>query len=274
MHAHEYINFWRDPRLDDLELLHATYITHSFAPHTHEGYVIGVIERGAEQFSYRGHHYVAPAGSIVFINPGEMHTGSATSEQGWTYRTLYPSIKLLQHAASELTGQARSMPFFAEPIVYDAEMSQELVNMHRVLGAQASALESDSRFLWTLSQLILRYADDHPRPRLFSGTHPGVQQARAYLDAYYAENISLAQLAAVAHLSPFHLLRAFREQVGIPPHAYHIQRRVEQAKGLLAAGWSCVDVALTVGFADQSHFSRNFKRITGVPPGRYSDIRR
>jgi len=53
MSAHEHIKFWHDATLGNLELLHATYVTHTFAPHTHEGYVIGVIEQGAEQFAYR-----------------------------------------------------------------------------------------------------------------------------------------------------------------------------------------------------------------------------
>jgi AraC-like DNA-binding protein len=53
MSAHEHIKFWHDASLSNLELLHATYVTHTFAPHTHEGYVIGVIEQGAEQFTYQ-----------------------------------------------------------------------------------------------------------------------------------------------------------------------------------------------------------------------------
>jgi len=55
MSAHEHIKFWHDATLGNLELLHATYVTHTFAPHTHEGYVIGVIEQGAEQFAYRSY---------------------------------------------------------------------------------------------------------------------------------------------------------------------------------------------------------------------------
>jgi hypothetical protein len=73
--AQEHTHFWRDPALNNLELLRATYITHAFAPHTHEGYAIGVIENGAEQFKYRRTTHVAPRGSVVHINPGEMHTG-------------------------------------------------------------------------------------------------------------------------------------------------------------------------------------------------------
>src|SRR5437764_549368 len=164
MSALEHAKFWHDSTLSNLELLHATYVTHTFAPHTHEGYVIGVIEHGAEQFEYRRSRHVAPAGSIVFINPGEMHTGSAATEHGWTYRTLYPSIELLQRAVSDPTGRTRDIPFFAEPVVHDPEMSMEISLTHRALEEQASALERESWLLWTLSRIILTFADDHQLP--------------------------------------------------------------------------------------------------------------
>ena len=270
---HEYVKFWHDATLSNLELLHATYVTHTFAPHTHEGYVLGIIERGAEQFSYRRSQHVAPVGSIVCINPGEMHTGSSAGEHGWTYRTLYPSTELVQRAASELSGKPRDIPFFAEAVIHDQEMMTEIFLTHRALEEQASALERESRLLWTLSRFILRHADDHPRLRPFAREHVGIQRVRSYLEENYAENISLEQLAAIAHLSPFHLLRSFRDQVGLPPHAYQLQTRILRAKPLLRLGMPCVETALAVGFADQSHFSRHFKRIVGVPPGVYSAVR-
>lgn len=269
MSTHEHVKFWHDAALSNLELLHATYVTHTFAPHTHEGYVIGVIEQGAEQFAYRRSRHVAPAGSIVFINPGEMHTGSSATVYGWTYRTLYPSVDMLQRAASDLVGRQRNMPFFAEPVVYDPEMMAEISLVHRAIEAQTSTLESESRLLWTLGRLILRYADDHPRPQRLTKDHLGIQRVRSFLDEHYAENISLDQLAALAHLSPFHLLRSFRNQVNLPPHAYQIQVRITRAKQLLRMGMPCIDTAFAVGFADQSHFTKHFKRIVGVPPGLY-----
>ncbi len=274
MSAHEHAKFWQDTTLSNLELLHATYVTHTFAPHTHEGYVIGVIEHGAEQFAYRRSRHVAPAGSIVFINPGEVHTGSSAAEQGWTYRTLYPPVELLQRAVSDLADRQHDIPFFAEPVVHDLEMMAEISLTHRTLEEQVPALERESRLLWTLARLIVRYADGHPCPRPLIKEHVGIQRVRSYLDENYAENISLEQLAAIAHLSPFHLLRSFREQVKLPPHAYQIQVRIMRARQMLRLGMPCADTALAVGFADQSHFTKHFKRIVGVPPGLYGGVRK
>jgi len=272
MGDHEHVKFWHDTTLGNLELLHATYVTHTFVPHTHEGYVIGVIEQGAEQFTYRRNRHVAPAGSIVLINPGEVHTGASAAEHGWTYRTLYPSTELVQRAISDITGRQRDIPFFAEPVVHDPELMAEISLAHRVLEAQASTLERESRLLWALARLIVRYADDHPRIGPLTKTHMSIQRVRSYLDEHYAESISLDHLSTIAHLSPFHLLRSFRNQVHLPPHAYQIQVRIMRAKQLLRMGMPCVDTALAVGFADQSHFTKHFKRIVGVPPGLYGGV--
>lgn len=270
----EHTHFLHDPAFGDLELLHATYVTHSFAPHMHESFALGVIEHGTETFSYRKATHFASAGEIVLINPGEMHTGSAAFEQGWTYRMLYPSASLLQHAVSEIVGRQCDIPFFIEPVVSDPTMANQIKKLHMVFEDVTSKLERESQLLWTLAQLIVRHADTRPVPNIATKEYGSVQRVRAYIEDYYAENMSLEQLARLAKLSPFHLLRTFRDIVGLPPHAYLTHIRVMQAKQLLRIGVPLVDVALLVGFADQSHFTKHFKRIVGVSPGLYMQSRK
>ena len=100
-----------------------------------------------------------------------------------------------------------------------------------------------------------------------------LNRARAYLVAHHAERVRVSELAAVAGLSSFHFVRMFRRQFGLPPHAYQIHIRVEEAKTLLVSGLPLVEVALATGFADHSHFTRIFCRIIGVPPSRYQKLR-
>ena len=78
-------------------------------------------------------------------------------------------------------------------------------------------------------------------------------------------------MAAVARLSPYHFARQFKAATGLPPHQYVIARRVERAKQLLQAGTghSITEVAARARFSDQSQFSRHFKRLVGVSPGRF-----
>lgn len=274
MHGQEQSVFWRAPELGELELLRASYRTHTFARHTHDGYAIGVIERGAETFEYRRQWFVAPAGSVVVINPGEVHTGQAASAAGWSYRMLYPDTALLQGAASALAGRTCDVPFFPSPVIDDPQLAQHMLRMHAVLEQPRSALEHQSWVAWTLAHLIVRHADDRPTVPRLRDEHQAVQQVRAYLEAHYTGNVSLDQLAALVHFSPFHLVRVFRSETGLPPHAYMTQVRLRHAKRLIAAGLPLAQVAAETGFTDQSHLARHFKQSTGVTPGQYRKRRK
>jgi AraC-like DNA-binding protein len=96
-----------------------------------------------------------------------------------------------------------------------------------------------------------------------------VTQAVDFIHDNYAGGLSLSDIAAAAHLSPFHLSRIFKKATGVSPHRYLLQVRVNSARSLLAAGAggrSLAEVAAAVGFADQSHLTRHFKRMLGVTP--------
>jgi AraC family transcriptional regulator len=89
-----------------------------------------------------------------------------------------------------------------------------------------------------------------------------------FIEAHLSETISLSTLSELAQLSPYHFARAFKHTVGMPPHRYHMNRRVERAKALLAAR-SVTEVAMAVGFAETSSFSSSFRRVTGMSPSEF-----
>lgn len=265
----ETTKFWREPSLGDLELLRATYITHSFAPHVHAGYAIGVIDQGAETFRYRGATHVAAAGCVVVINPDELHTGQAVTPEGWTYRMLYPAASLVQQAASAVADRPHAQPFFPDPVLPDPDLADRLRRLHTSLETVASPLERESRLLDFFAHLVRRYAADPPAIPHLPPEREAVRRARAYLDDHIAQPITLDHLAHHVGLSPFHLLRVFRAEAGLTPHAYLTHTRIQYAKSLLARGAPIADVAVQAGFVDQSHLTRHFKRVVGVPPGQY-----
>ncbi len=267
----EWAKFWHDRALNNLELLRATYITHVFAPHAHEGFAIGIMERGAQTFIYQGRkRLVMPAGCIAIVNPGEVHIGQAATVSGWTYRMFYPDASVLETAAAELFGSNRGIPFFSSPILFDEALFQMIRGMHAALeDPYTSQLGREVVLLQTVSQLILRHADFRPVLKRRAAENLLMGKVRAYLDEHFAENVSLSELAAYAGLDRSYLVRAFKRVYGLPPHAYQTQIRVEQSKPLLLSGVPLVEVAARAGFVDQSHFSRHFKRIVGIAPGHY-----
>jgi AraC family transcriptional regulator len=108
-------------------------------------------------------------------------------------------------------------------------------------------------------------AHHHPRGGL---PRAKLRAAIAYIEEHLDSEISLDDLAAVAHLSPYHFARLFKASTGLPPHQYVITRRIERAKQLLRGGddLSLAQVAARAGFWDQGHFTRHFKRLVGVTP--------
>ena len=266
---------WRIPDLGDLELLRAENVTQSFPKHTHERYAVGVLERGALGFFYRGENVVAAAGNVNLCVPGEVHTGQPAAPEGWSYRMFYLDAEVLRQVAVEVAARPRELPFFQSGVLHDAFLAQQLRSLHTQLEqyqlkrTSASRLERETRLLDVLAQLVSRHADDPP-PVAVTGREPrAVTQVKGYLERHYAEAVSLEDLAQLTQLSRYHLVRVFCKAVGVPPHAYLRQVRTKRAKELLALGQTPAEVALATGFTDQSHLTRWFKRLWGYTPGQY-----
>jgi AraC family transcriptional regulator len=91
-----------------------------------------------------------------------------------------------------------------------------------------------------------------------------------YIEEHLAEQIPLATLAQLVRLSTYYFCRAFKQSFGLPPHRYHNNRRIEQAKILLAKpNPSVTDIGLTIGFSETSSFSAAFRKATGLTPTAY-----
>lgn len=262
--------FWIDYELGNLEVLKARYIQHTFSPHFHEEYAIGIIVEGKQSTTYQHQIQTMPAGTVCVINPGELHTGHATNPDGWTYRMIYPDASVMQEVMSALIDKQSDLPFFPSLVIDDSHLFHQILNLHQQIENQhTTALEKESLLFNTLSHLIRFHADSRePMPYLMMGV-PYLDRARDYIEAHYRENITLAQIADAVNISRYHLLRMFARHYGVSPHIYITNRRIQEAKKLLLSGMSIVDVAQKVGFVDQSHLTKRFKQITGITPARY-----
>lgn len=246
-----------------LDLLTARFDKHVYAPHAHDEYTIGVCVGGSEVIDYRGGHIRTGPGSIVVLAPGEMHTGGpGTPTDGYAYRALYAEAPLLQDGSIGL-------PHFRDPLIDDPELAAALRLAHTELSACPDPLETESRIPWLLTALSCR----HSAARVADCVIPGADAvARVVRDRLADELLappSLADLATDLGMSRYQLLRAFRTAMGIPPYAWLAQHRVNRARCLLESGLRPSEVAALVGFADQAHLTRWFRRVLGVTPAAY-----
>jgi AraC-like DNA-binding protein len=269
--AGDVAHFWRVPRYRGLACLRATFRRHTYALHTHETYAVAAIIEGCETFFHRGEQHYAYAGAIGVICPDELHDGSP-HEGGFRYRTIYPSPELMQEIAEDVAGRPLARPpWFSRSVVHDPELAQALARLHVGLCLEETrtpVIEQDTRLVDFLAKLIARWADlDAAWP--VSRESRSVVRAREYLDAHCREDVELADVARVAGLSRSHFIRAFRQETGLTPHAYLMDKRFRTATRLLAKGEAPGDVAAMCGFFDQSHLNRVFKARMAVTPGAY-----
>lgn len=265
--AGEAARFFLAPRLGGFDCLRATYLSHAYAPHTHDTYVLGTIERGCEVWTLRGTRHYAGPGDLVFVNPHEVHDGSP-HDGGYSYRTTYPPPEVLRAIAEAVSGRRLfADPFFPVARVHDPLGAGLLVAAHRAMETGADPLAAEELFHRAYGVLLVRHAHLSPSP---VGIEAGpVRRVRDLIEERNGEDLSLDLLAREAGLSIDHLIRAFRRSVGMTPHAFLVDARVRRAKDLLRRGDSPAEVAAEVGFADQAHLTRAFKARVGVGPGGY-----
>jgi AraC-like DNA-binding protein len=276
--AQERARFWRHPAVPDVDLLKARYVTHRFSRHVHDGYAIGVIVDGVEEFDYRGGLHRAGAGELVLVNPDAVHTGQAGTPGGWAYRMLYPSVETVAAVAAELAegpgGRlARSTPFFPRQVVGDPEVARLLVRAHRAT-EDGDDLAASTLTRALFGRLVTRHAAPRPPVSVAPEGRRAVREAIEVLAGSLLDPPALDLLAETVRARPFPLLRAFKAVTGLPPHAYLVSLRVRRARRLLESGMRPADVAAETGFTDQAHLTRHFKRIVGVPPGAYQQAAR
>ncbi|WP_307190406.1 AraC family transcriptional regulator [Actinomadura hibisca] len=266
----ERAHHWRHPALPGLDLLRARYVTYRFGRHVHEGYAIGLIESGVEEFEHADDVWRAGPGMIGVVNPEVVHTGQAGTPEGWSYRVLYPTPDLMAGIAAEL-GARPGTPFFPTPVIDDPQATALLRIAHQA-GEQGDALAASSLMREGLA-VLLRHARNVPDQNDNRAVPAAVRLARDILHADLLTPPTLEELAETAGTGPFRLVRAFRAAYGLPPHAYLNQVRVREARRLLDEGLRPAEVAARTGFADQAHLTRHFKRSVGVPPGAYRQAR-
>ncbi|MBB6172431.1 AraC-like DNA-binding protein [Nocardiopsis mwathae] len=260
----ERARFFRHPGLPGVELLKAHYVRHSFTRHSHDTYAIGVIEAGIEEYYYRGSMRRVGRGGLVMVEPEEVHTGHAGTPEGWRYRMLYPEVDVLAQAARDLG--MPDVPGFPVSQTDDPGGADLIRAAHRA-AEHGDRLSASTLTRQALHWLLTRHARARSKDPGTRRPTRAAEVARDLLHSRLADPPSLEELASAVETTPFSLLRAFRAAHGLPPHAYLNNVRVQHARHLLATGMRPAEVAAELGFADQPHLTRHFKRRLGVTPG-------
>lgn len=263
------VRFFRLSDMGHLELVYGTRVANDFPRHVHNSLCIGVVDQGTRTIWQDGKSTSISEDGFFVINPGTQHRCGSLHREGHNYRIICVDPEVVAAVASQISGRVQPMPHFTQVSLSEKPLVQKVREFFSLTRYSDSLLERESVFVSLLSELILRYGDKVPTGSRVGRDRAAIRRVCEFVKANYAETPSLEQLARLACLSPFHFQRVFLKQVGISPHDYLIRCRIARARELLLKGHSIVKVALEVGFYDQSHFTRCFTRVVGIPPGRY-----
>lgn len=258
-------SFWHDPALPFIEARAVQDGRHvCYDKHSHAHFSIGAITGGHSHYlNQRSLQEVGP-GSLVLMNPEEVHACNPIADQPWSYLMFYLDTDWLRSQQEE-AGLGNAFRPFDMTASRDPLLYQGLQHLHHQLVQAPDPLAREVACHLFSRQLLARLTparwDDRPPQHL--------QRAAELMQDDSASPLSLSQLSAVAGLTPSHFVRAFSQHYGMTPHAYLLDRRIRHARTLLKQGQPLAEVALASGFADQAHFQRQFKRRVAATPGQY-----
>jgi AraC-like DNA-binding protein len=265
------VRFWRDPDLHGLEIRYSRYRDISFPKHAHETYSVGAVLSGGTRLWARGRERRIAEGCLALFAPGEVHSCNP-EHPDWAYYMFHVRPDWLEALARDMAGTptvGETTIRFPQVVVRDAELVDALRRLALSVAEQAELLERQSRAVDAFGLLLARHGEVGRADTDAAGERRAVCRVREILSENFADKLTLEDLAREAALSPYHLLRVFRESTGLTPHAWRTQRRISHARDLLAQGVPLARAAQETGFADQSHFSKAFKQYVGVTPGGY-----
>lgn len=254
-----------------LVLGEARFSDFRFDRHFHLDYHVGMVTEGVQRQRHGGNTELLAPGRISLMPPGEIHDGVREGDGAYTLKTFRLSPDLLGALSREITGSDNE-PAFASALLENAGLAARLIDLHSTMqtDTEASPLALQSEWL-TLFDCVFTQSRA-VTPQSVKGTLPldDWHRVKDYCHAHLAQKITLDELAALCSMERFHFLKLFKQTVGMTPHAWLVRLRLERAASILhRTSRSIADVAQDVGFYDQSHFNRAFRRAFGVAPSRY-----
>ncbi|WP_425830788.1 helix-turn-helix domain-containing protein [Streptomyces fractus] len=264
----EQITAWR-PRVPGVtEVFHAHFTRHAYPMHVHDTWTLLIVDEGAVRYDLERHEHGTPLGTVSLLPPHVPHNGQAATPDGFRKRVLYLDAADDGPLDASFIGAAVDQPDLVDPL-----LRRRIGQLHAALARPGDELEAEARLTFVGERLRERLRPALVDGRGSRGPAPDRRVAvalRELLDARVAEGVDLREAAGLVHAHPAHLVRSFGAAYGIAPHQYLMSRRVDRARRLLLGGQAPAEVAEACGFYDQSHLTRCFRRVVGVPPGRYA----
>ena len=232
--------------------------------HSHDEFSFGVIDSGSAIYENMKENNLIGAGATVTINPGDIHSCNPKNGK-WSYRMLFVNAKWVGDLQKDIFKNSNSdYQVFSQHLINDRTHYEQFSKLFEYLKSGKSALKAESLLIQFLSSNLFSsklISNKSDKSRL--------KQVKDLLMDCLNQNLSLDELSKHSGLSRFHLIRSFKENFGLTPHAFQIDQRIKRAKELLKKGHDISEISYLLGFNDQSHFQRHFKKRLAMTPKKY-----
>ncbi|QFU23232.1 AraC family transcriptional regulator [Shewanella eurypsychrophilus] len=266
----EKIEYWHNPIVPDIELSKASFQHFEFDQHIHLDYHIGVVTQGGQKYQHKGESYHLGKGCISTLNPDEAHNGQSVEDEGYQANVMSIPISYVNQITSELNIKEQ---YFSSPLSWAPDLHQAFLHLHRNLispYAKQEQLQIETSLMAFTTELFERYGSvktlNHQQHAL---SYQQVVDIKSQFHDEMHNVFQLDDLAAATGLSKFQFLRQFKAATGMTPHAYLKRIRLEYAKKALIKGEPIIDIAQQVGFFDQSHLNKAFKKAFLITPSHF-----
>lgn len=238
---------------DGLEIKSATFLDKCFPTHFHTDWSLTFIEKGSENIAFKDFEFLMHSSAVVLIPPNSIHKNWGNKKSIWTYRSLYINEDVVKYICKKQKldyTQILELPYYIKYINSPINVSQKsLAQLIKTL------------LLENISSGILKKTVEH-KSSYFN-------EVLTHLVDNYNKKIKLDDLEKQFCANKFKIQKQFKKFIGITPLEYQTTMRIENSKRLFFEDISISQIALEVGFYDQSHFSHYFKKYVGVSPGIY-----
>ncbi len=268
----EKIIFHELEELPHVTAVEAIDVINRFPRHVHSSYIILLVEQGKRKIRVKNESQIFHPGEIIIIPPGIPHKCESISGDSLgphSYKALCVTEIYMKQLTEEITGKPCPSPDFdaCKPVIdFDKKSFKELFIL---LPAPGNTLEKEAALNSFLYQILLCSSAGNFLPEQTGPQLQALERVHKFITDNFKDKLSLRKLSEIGCISLFHLQKLFVNHYGISPQDLVTSCRVKEAEILLRQGLSLTDTALESGFSDQSHFSRQFKQVTGISPGRF-----
>jgi AraC-like DNA-binding protein len=220
-----------------------------------KNYQIACVREGKGEIIVGDVSHPIHAGQFFLIHPKRIHSGKPDFETGWKVDALVIKTEFVRTLFLD-----KKLPIF-EAIIFEKKAYSTLFDdcFTFLQNDFILNLENESKLLDLLFQLLITPSVSIDFQPLMD-ENEAVNRAITYIEKYYKTSFSLDDLIEKAFLSKFHLIRIFKKQTGLTPHAYQMQLKLNEARRLIFQDKSLTEIAYDLGFADQAHFTNTFKK--------------